>query len=109
MVASIQHRMSSTFSLLANWTWSKCLNIEDAQGDLAGTTVENPNNPALDYGPCGSDLPAHREYVLVAKSDFSNRFNRARKTHRQRLGVGAAHPHPNRSRLHRYFGRRTTP
>jgi hypothetical protein len=30
-----QHRMSNTFSLLANWTWSKCLDIEDGQGDLA--------------------------------------------------------------------------
>ena len=27
LVASINHRLSSTFSLLANWTWSKCLNI----------------------------------------------------------------------------------
>jgi Carboxypeptidase regulatory-like domain len=70
MVASIQHRLSSTFSLLANYTWSKCLNIEDAQGDLAGTTVENPNNPRLDYGPCGSDFRHVENVVIVTKSQF---------------------------------------
>jgi hypothetical protein len=76
MIASIQHRMSNTFSLLGNWTWSKCLNIEDAQGDLAGTTVENPNNLAMDYGPCGSDYRHIENVVLVTKSAFSNHLNR---------------------------------
>jgi hypothetical protein len=70
MVATIQHRLSSTFSLLANYTWSKCLNIEDAQGDLAGTTVENPNNTRLDYGPCGSDFRHVENIVIVTKSQF---------------------------------------
>jgi hypothetical protein len=67
----VQHRLSSTFSLLVNHTWSKCLNLEDAQGDLAGTTVENPNNPALDYGPCGSDYRHVENVVLIVKSNFS--------------------------------------
>ena len=79
LIASIQHRMSNTFSLLANWTWSKCLNIEDAQGDLAGTTVENPNNLAMDYGPCGSDYRHIENVVLVAKSGFNNHLNRFEK------------------------------
>jgi hypothetical protein len=70
MIATLQHRLSSTFSLLTNWTWSKCLNIEDAQGDLAGTTVENPNNPAMDYGPCGSDYRNIVNLSLVARSNF---------------------------------------
>ena len=77
-MASLNHRLSSTFSLLANWTWSKCLDIEDAQGDLAGITVENPNNPAMDYGPCGSDYRNIENIVVVAKSDFS-RFNRVER------------------------------
>lgn len=78
LVATVQHRLSSTFSLLANWTWSKCLNIEDAQGDLAGTTVQDPNNPAGDYGPCGSDYRHIENASLVAKSNFSvsNRLER---------------------------------
>ncbi len=70
LVATLQHRLSSTFSLLANYTWSKCLNIEDAQGDLAGTTVENPSNPRLDYGPCGSDYRNVANVVIVATSKF---------------------------------------
>ncbi|HEX3969643.1 MAG TPA: carboxypeptidase-like regulatory domain-containing protein [Edaphobacter sp.] len=71
LVTTVQHRLSSTFSLLANYTWSKCLNIADAQGDLAGTTVENPNNPKMDYGPCGSDFRNIENIVIVAKSQFS--------------------------------------
>ena len=76
LVATIQHRLSSTFSLLANWTWSKCMNEEDAQGDLAGTTVQDPTNPHGDYGPCGSDYRSIENAALVAKSEFhlGNRF-----------------------------------
>jgi hypothetical protein len=76
LVATLQHRLSSTFSLLANWTWSKCLDIADGQGDLAGTIVENPNNPRLDYGPCGFDYRHVENVVIVAKSDFHG-FSRA--------------------------------
>ena len=70
MVTTVQHRLSSDFSLLANYTWSKCLNTADAQGDLAGTTVQNPNNPSLDYGPCGSDFRNVFNVVFIAKSHF---------------------------------------
>ncbi len=70
VVATIQHRLSSTFSLLANYTWSKCLNIEDSQGDLAGTTIENPANPRMDYAPCGSDFRHVANITMVAKSQF---------------------------------------
>jgi len=79
MIASIQHRMSNTFSLMANWTWSKCLDIEDAQGDLAGTTVENPNNLRMDYGPCGSDFRHIENVSLIVKSAFNNHLNRVEK------------------------------
>lgn len=78
MVATLQHRLSKTFSLLVNWTWSKCLDIADGQGDLAGTNVENPNNPSLDYGPCGFDYRDIENVVVVAKSDF-HRFNRVER------------------------------
>jgi hypothetical protein len=70
MIASIQHRLSRTFSVLGNYTYSKCLNIADAQGDYAGTNVENPNNLALDYGPCGSDFRNVENIVLVLRSQF---------------------------------------
>ena len=70
LIATLQHRLSSTFSLLTNFTWSKCLNIEDAQGDLAGTTVEDINNPRLDYGPCGSDYRKIANVSVVTRSNF---------------------------------------
>jgi hypothetical protein len=70
VITTIQHRLSSTFSLLANHTWSKCLNVADAQGDLAGTTVENPYNPGFDYGACGSDFRHVENIVIVTKSNF---------------------------------------
>ena len=63
LVSSLNHRLSSTFNLFANWTWSKCLNIEDAQGDLASTTVENPNNPRHGLRAVRLGLPAHHQYV----------------------------------------------
>jgi hypothetical protein len=75
LVATLQHRLSSTFSLLANWTWSKCMDIADGQGDLASTVVEDPNNPRLDWGPCGFDYRDIENLVIVARSDF-HRFNR---------------------------------
>lgn len=78
LVASLNHRLSSTFSLLANWTWSKCLDIEDGQGDLSGVSVENPANIRTDYGPCGFDYRHVINTVIVAKSNFS-RFNRTEK------------------------------
>jgi hypothetical protein len=71
LITTVQHRLSSNFSLLANHTWSKCLSLTDAQGDYAGTNVENPNNPALDYGPCGSDFRNIENIVVITKSNFS--------------------------------------
>jgi len=70
LVTSINHRLSSTLSVLANWTWSKCLNEADGNGDVTGTAVENPNQPRLDYGPCGSDYRDIENFVVVAKSEF---------------------------------------
>jgi len=70
VITTIQHRLSSTFSLLANHTWSKCMNVADAQGDLAGTTVENPYNPGFDYSYCGSDYRHVENIVIVTKSNF---------------------------------------
>ncbi len=71
LVTTVQHRLSSTFSLLANWTWSHCLNLADGAGDITGSSVSRPNQPALDYGPCGSDYRHIENVVLVTKSNFS--------------------------------------
>ncbi|MGC9222343.1 MAG: carboxypeptidase regulatory-like domain-containing protein [Terracidiphilus sp.] len=70
LVFSANHRLSNSFNLFANYTWSKCLNIADASGDLAGTGVEDPNNIHLDYGPCGASLSQVFNMSLVAMSQF---------------------------------------
>jgi len=70
LITTVQHRLSSSFSLLTNWTWSKCLNEEDSQGDLAGTSAQNSANIAGDYAPCGSDYRHVENVVLIAKSNF---------------------------------------
>ncbi len=71
LITSVNHRLSTTLSVLANWTWSKCLNEADGNGDVTGTSVENPNQPRLDYGPCGSDYRDIENFVVVAKSGFN--------------------------------------
>jgi hypothetical protein len=70
LITTVQHRLSASFSLLANWTWSKCLNEADAAGDVATTSVENPYRPNLDYAPCGSDYRHIENVSLILRSAF---------------------------------------
>jgi Carboxypeptidase regulatory-like domain len=72
MVATLQHRLSSTFSLLTNYTWSRCMNIYDAQGDQGGNGPMDPVNIGLDYGRCGSDYRNIFNTSVVAISDFKS-------------------------------------
>ena len=72
MVATLQHRLSSTFSLLSNYTWSRCMNVYDAQGDQGGNGPMNPLNIGLDYGRCGSDYRNIFNTTLVAISNFKS-------------------------------------
>jgi hypothetical protein len=68
MVVSMQHRLSSTFVFLANYTWSHCIDIEDNPGDIAGTTVQNPANIKGDKASCGFDFRDVFNATLVASS-----------------------------------------
>ena len=70
VIATVQHRFSSTFNIQSNYTWSKCLNDQDPQGDISGEQYSNPLNPRVDYGPCGSDIRQNWNTNLVAKSGF---------------------------------------
>lgn len=71
LVASIQHRASRSFTFLANYTWSHCIDVVDAQGDFGSTTLENPNNPKMDRGNCGSDFRNMFNTTIVASSHFN--------------------------------------
>ena len=70
VTVTVQHRLSSTFNLQTNYTWSKCLNNANPHGDISGSQYSNPNNPAADYGPCDSDVRHNFNAILVVKSAF---------------------------------------
>jgi hypothetical protein len=67
---TVQHRFSTTFSLQTNYTWSRCMNDADPQGDISGTQFSNPNKPYLDYGPCASDIRNNFNTALLLMSKF---------------------------------------
>jgi hypothetical protein len=69
MVASLNHRMSSSFVLLANYTWSHCIDLEDNEGD-SGITEQNPSNLRAEKGDCGFDYRDIFNATLVASSNF---------------------------------------
>lgn len=68
LVTTLQRRLSSTFSVLTNYTWSKCLNVIDAEGDTTTVRTQSYSNIAGDYGPCGSDYRNVFNFVVVARS-----------------------------------------
>lgn len=71
MLASIEHRFAHNYTLLANYTWSKCLGIA-ALSSISGGSFQNPNNPRGDYGPCTYDVPQIFNTSLVYDSHFGN-------------------------------------
>jgi hypothetical protein len=71
LVATVQHRLSTTFSMLTNFTWSKCLNVADASGDWSSTPFEDPYSYHMDYGRCGSDYRRIFNTSVIAKSEFN--------------------------------------
>jgi hypothetical protein len=46
--------MKTNFSVLANYTLSKCMS-DPATTEITGPTIVDPNNPDLDYSYCSSD------------------------------------------------------
>jgi hypothetical protein len=72
MIAAIQHRMSNNFSLLANYTWSKCSDVSDTTGDIAAPQFQHTNNMRLDRGPCGFDVRHIFNTTLIASTHFSS-------------------------------------
>jgi hypothetical protein len=56
MLLSVQHRFAQNFTLLTNYTFSKCITGGTDVGDLGGNTFQNPLNPASDRSNCGEDV-----------------------------------------------------
>jgi len=72
MVASIQHRVSSNFVLLANYSWSHCIDISDNAADVSTVTIQNPANINGDKSNCGFDFRHIFNSTVVASSHFNS-------------------------------------
>jgi hypothetical protein len=75
LLLSAQHRLSSHFTVLGNYTWSHCI-AGAFTSELDATEYTNPNNRAFDRGNCaGID---HRTIINVSAVEeapkFSNRL-----------------------------------
>jgi hypothetical protein len=76
LILSAKRRFNGNYSIIANYTYSHCLSTADFTGDIGGTspTVENPGNPAADYGNCGFDVRNNLNISIVAAAPkFKNR------------------------------------
>ncbi len=73
MLASVQHRMASNFTLLLNYTWSHCTSDGDFNGELAGNYYMDPNNRARDKGDCLMDVRNLLNTSLIATSPLKGK------------------------------------
>ena len=68
LLLSALHRFSQNFTVLTNYTWSKCITGGTDVGDLGGDTFQNPYNPGADRSNCGEDIRNNFNTSLVAGS-----------------------------------------
>jgi hypothetical protein len=65
MLLSVNHRMDKHFSVLANYTWSHCINDGDVQSEITGG-YQNPNDRHANRGNCYTDIRHLFNLSLVA-------------------------------------------
>jgi hypothetical protein len=65
MLLSLNHRMDSHFSLLANYTWSHCIDDGDVQSEITGG-YQDPSNRHASRGNCYTDVRQLFNLSLVA-------------------------------------------
>jgi hypothetical protein len=70
VLASIEKRFSDHYTVLANYTYSRCHGVIPVTS-LGGPTIQNPANPRGDYGPCSYDVPNLFNLSLVYVSHYS--------------------------------------
>lgn len=56
MLASVQHRFTRGFTLLANYTWSHCLNYGDINGNIGVGYYQDDLRRYPDYASCAYDI-----------------------------------------------------
>jgi Carboxypeptidase regulatory-like domain len=72
VLASIEHRLADNYTILANYTYSRCHGVVPVTS-LGGPTIQNPSNPRGDYGPCSYDVPNLFNASVVYYSHFGSR------------------------------------
>jgi len=70
VVASIEHRMSSNFVFMANYTWFALHRHLRQRGGCEHYHDQNPANPKGDKGSCGFDFRDIFNVAVVASSHF---------------------------------------
>jgi hypothetical protein len=72
LLISAQRRLRGGFSVLSNYTLSRCMS-DPATTELTGPTITDPTNPDLDYSACDSDRRHVVNLSLVARTpSFGN-------------------------------------
>src|SRR5262249_31203663 len=71
VLASLEHRVADGYTILANYTYSRCNGVVPVTS-LGGPTVQNPSNPRGDYGPCSYDVTNLFNLSLVYFSHFQH-------------------------------------
>jgi hypothetical protein len=73
----LEHRFSSNFTWLANYTWSHCISTLDFGNELAGVFYQNQNNRDAEKADCNFDRRHIFNSSLVIQSPgFGNGFMR---------------------------------
>ncbi len=72
VLASVEHRLADGYTVLANYTYSRCNGIVPVTS-LGGPTLQNPANPRGDYGPCSYDVPNLFNASIIYLSRFRHR------------------------------------
>jgi hypothetical protein len=71
LLTSVEHRFANHYTLLANYTWSKCLGIAPVNS-LSGDVFQDPHNARGEYGPCTYDVPFLFNTSIVYSSQFGH-------------------------------------
>jgi len=71
LLTSLEHRFARRYTVLANYTWSKCMGIAPVTS-LGTGVVQDPNNVRSDYGPCTYDSTSLFNVSAVYVSRFGN-------------------------------------
>jgi hypothetical protein len=74
VIATVDHRFASNFSMLLNYTWSHCLSNMNYTGDNT-PPAQNPNNHAAEYGNCNFDTTHNLSVSGVATTPRFHQFS----------------------------------